>query len=218
MGYNKTMDLGFNKEELSVLRKLRTPQRIQDFLDTIPINFEIGGETCMSPRRAIRENKAHCMEGALLAAAALWLYCQPPLLLDLKTGRGDTDHVVALFKYKNYWGGITKTNHGVLRYRDPIYRDIRELAMSFFHEYFLDSGRKTLLSYSQPFDLRKVFKKYNWTVNEEDLWDLSVELDESPHSFIVPKGLKLRPASKTEIEAGKVVEWKNDFHNNRTSD
>lgn len=202
------MDLGFNKEELFVLRKLRTPEKIQDFLDTIPINFEKNGETNMSPRRVLREKKAHCMEGAILAAATLWLSGQPPLLLDLKTGWGDTDHVVALFKYKNYWGGITKTNHGVLRYRDPIYRDPRELTMSFFHEYFLDSGRKTLLSYSRPFDLRKVFKKYNWTVSEEDLWDLSVELDESPHTPIVPKGIKLRPASKTEIEAGKVTEWK----------
>lgn len=200
--------MGFNKEELAILRKLRTPEKIQDFLDTLPINFEKSGETNMSPRRVLREKKAHCMEGALLAAAALWLNGHPPLLLDLKTGRGDTDHIVTLFKYKNYWGGITKTNHSVLRYRDPIYRDPRELALSFFHEYFLDSGRKTLLSYSRPFDLRKVFKKYNWTVSEEDLWDLSVELDESPHLPIVPKGLKLRPASKTEIEAGKVTEWK----------
>ena len=202
------MDLGFNKGELSILRKLRTPHKIQDFLDAIPINFETGGETCMSPRRVLREKRAHCMEGALLAASALWLQGQPPFLLDLKTGRGDTDHVVALFKHKNYWGGITKTNHAVLRFRDPIYRDPRELTMSFFHEYFLDSGRKTLLSYSRPFDLRKVFKKYNWTVSEEDLWDLSDELDGSPHLPITRRKIKLRPAGKTEIEAGKVVEWK----------
>ncbi|HEY4525823.1 MAG TPA: hypothetical protein VJL32_01850, partial [Candidatus Paceibacterota bacterium] len=89
------MDLGFNKGELSILRKLRTPHKIQDFLDAIPINFETGGETCMSPRRVLREKRAHCMEGALLAASALWLQGQPPFLLDLKTGRGDTDHVVA---------------------------------------------------------------------------------------------------------------------------
>ena len=110
-------------------------------------------------------------------------------------------------KHKNYWGGITKTNHAVLRFRDPIYRDPRELTMSFFHEYFLDSGRKTLLSYSRPFDLRKVFKKYNWTVSEEDLWDLSDELDGSPHLPILRRKIKLRLAGKTEIEAGKVVEW-----------
>lgn len=161
----------------------------------------------MSPRRVLREKKAHCMEGALLAAAALWLQGEKPLILDLKTIADDTDHVVALFKYKNYWGGITKTNHSVLRYREPVYKTVRELALSFFHEYFLDNGRKTLDSYSRPFDLSRVLKKYAWTVSEKDLWDLSDELDESPHLPIVPHRIRMRPADRVEIEAGKITEW-----------
>src|SRR3954468_3158885 len=141
--------------EFRVLKKLNSPRKVQDFLDTVPINFERGGETCMSPLRTLRRNRAHCMEGALVAALALWMHGRPPLIMDLKTSNDDVDHLVAVFKIGRHWGGITKTNHAVLRYREPVYRDLRELAMSFFHEYFLDSGKKTLRAYSEPFDLRE---------------------------------------------------------------
>src|ERR1041385_6102244 len=121
--------------EFSVLKALNSPKKVQDFLDTIPINKEETGETCTSPLVTLRRNRAHCMEGALLAALALWIHGEPPLILDLKSSRNDVDHLVALFRVGRHWGGITKTNHAVLRYREPVYRDIRELAMSFFHEY-----------------------------------------------------------------------------------
>jgi hypothetical protein len=140
-----------SKEETLLFKKLKTPGTIQDYLDSLPSNFERRGETSRSPRLVLAHKEAHCFEGALFAAAVLWYHGKKPLLLDLKTGRGDFDHVVTLFKTNGYWGAISKTNHAVLRFRDPLYKTIRELALSYAHEYFLDNGKKTLLSYSRPF-------------------------------------------------------------------
>ena len=199
----------FNLSELTVLKKLNTPRKIQDFLETLLINFEEYGETCMSPRRVLREHKAHCMEGALLAAAALWLKGHPPLLLDLMSKNGDDDHVVTLFRQHGHWGAISKTNHAVLRYREPIYKTVRELALSYFHEYFLDNGKKTLRSYSDPLDLRKLTKK-DWVTSEKDLWYITWALNKAPHTKILTPQMSrtLRRADPIEIRAGKIVEWR----------
>ncbi len=193
------------REEFHVFKKLDTPAKVQDFLETLPINFERGGDTCRSPRMTLRARKAHCMEGALLAAAALWYHGKPPLLLDLKTGRGDESHVVALFKERSRWGAISKTNHAVLRYRDAVYVSPRELAMSYFHEYFLDDGRKTLRSYSKPFDLTKY--RGDWLTSAKHLWKLIDVLDRSPHRALAPRGIKLRKADAIERKAGKLVQY-----------
>jgi hypothetical protein len=195
--------------EFKPLRRLRSPARIQDFLNEIPTNREKGGETCTSPLVTLRRNKAHCMEGALVAALALAMQGEPPLILDLKTAPGDVDHLVVLFRRHGHWGGITKTNHAVLRYREPVYRTTRELAMSFFHEYFLHDGRKTLRSYSsRPFDLRRW--KGNWMTADEDLWDLSTAIDTAPHTPILNRKqvAGLRKADDVEVRAGKLVEWR----------
>ncbi len=201
---------GLTKEELAVLKKLSTPQKIQDFLDALPQNFEEDGETYRSPRRVLRDQKAHCIEGALLAAVALWLQGERPLLLDLKTVdiKIDSDHVVALYKKNGYWGAISKTNHAVLRYRDPIYKTVRELALSYFHEYFLVSdGQKTLRSYSRPVSLKRFGTK--WITAEDDLWHLAEALDTVTHFPLIPKGHEqhLRPASAIERKAGSMPEW-----------
>src|SRR5689334_3314224 len=105
---------GLTKEEKAAFTRLSTPNKIQDFLDSIPFNFETRGATLMSPRRVLRAQKAHCIEGALLAAAALSYHGRTPLLLDLRVSSGDLDHVVALYKENGYWGAISKTNHAVL--------------------------------------------------------------------------------------------------------
>ncbi|MDP3731184.1 MAG: hypothetical protein Q8R34_01670, partial [bacterium] len=120
------------KEEIKLFKKLNSPRKLQDFINAIPANFEKRGETLMSPRRVLRENKAHCLEGAFLVAAVLWFHGEKPLLLDLKTTDCDFDHVVALFRKGGCWGAISKTNHAVLRYREPVYASPRELAMSYF--------------------------------------------------------------------------------------
>jgi hypothetical protein len=130
-----------------------------------------------------------------------------PLILDLKTSAADVDHLVALFRVDGYWGGITKTNHAVLRYREPIYRDVRELAVSYFHEYIMNDGAKTLRQYSEPFDLRKWHG--NWTTADEHLWDLERAIDLSPHHRLVSRKqiAGLRKADSIEIEAGKITQY-----------
>ncbi len=188
------------------LKRYRTPHQIQDFLDGIAINHEKEGETCMSPVRVLREKKAHCLEGALFAAAALWAQGERPLLMNLRTTRGDDFHAVALYQSGGYWGAISKTNHAVLRYRDPIYRSPRELAASYFHEYFLGStGRKTLRGYTPPVSLARF--GYGWITRDDDLWDIADTLAALPHVSLVPAGTKLRTASLLERQATDPVEW-----------
>ncbi len=199
------------REEIAILKRLNTPAKIQDYLETLRPNFEEKGETCMSPRRVMREKKAHCMEGAIFAALALSYHGKKALLLDLRVSDHsiDDDHVVALFRENGCWGAISKTNHAVLRYREPIYKTLRELVLSYFHEYFTDTGKKTLTSFSKPFDLNK-FKKRGWETDEKDLWYLPRALDRSPHLDITTKTVRkrFRRADPVEIKAGKIVSVK----------
>lgn len=189
-------------------KQLSSPAKIQDFLNILPFNFEKHGETCYSPRMVIKYRTAHCMEGAMFAAAALRKLGHPPLVVDLRATKKDFDHVVAVFKVKGAWGAISKTNHAVLRYREPIYRDIHELVMSFFHEYFLDSGRKTLREYSDPFDLSK-FDKRNWETSDKNLFFIPDALDRSKHHKILTQQQlrNLRKADPIEIKSGEINEW-----------
>jgi hypothetical protein len=198
----------FTNDEIRLLRSLSTPRRIQDFLDAIPMNFEEDEETCLSPHRVLRERRAHCMEGAMLAATALRFAGYPPLIVDLKSFPEDHDHVIAVFQQEGCWGAISKTNHGVLRYREAVYRSIRELAMSYFHEYTMDDGRKTLRSYSRPVDLSR-FDRLGWMIDEEDVWYIPEYLDDAKHFPILTRSQigRLRKADKIEREVGKIVEW-----------
>lgn len=199
---------GLTRKEWRILKKLSSPKKIQDFLNTLPFNFEKRGETHYSVRYTLKVGRAHCFEGALVAAAALWVAGRRPLLLDLATVRPDLDHVVALFREDGYWGAISKTNHAVLRYREPIYKSVRELAMSYFHEYFLPNGKKTLRSFSNPFDISKYGTE--WLTSKENLAGLAYIIDQSPHAKILsPKQAgSLRQADKIEIEAGKITQYK----------
>ncbi|MFA6524383.1 MAG: hypothetical protein WC264_02125 [Candidatus Paceibacterota bacterium] len=201
--------LSFTKKEIALMKKLNTPVKVQDFLNTLKFNFEEDGiGTLKSPIRVLRDKNAHCMEGALLGAYILSLHGHKPLILHLKTTKHDFDHIINLFKEDGLWGALSKTNHGVLRYREPVYKNIRELVMSYFHEYFLDNGVKTLRKYSKPLDLN-IFKK-GWEVEEKDLWGIDEELDKIKHYDIASKKVfkKLRLADKIERDIGKNVEWR----------
>lgn len=199
---------GFSRQELRLFKALTTPRKIQDFLDRIPMNFEKDGETYRSPRMVLRAWKAHCMEGAMLAAVALRRIGYPPLVLDLKSTDDDDDHVVAVFKQDGFWGAISKTNHAVLRYREPVYRDIRELVMSFFHEYSLDDGRKTLRSFSRPIDLSR-FDRRGWMTAEDDVDYIPEYIDRARHyPLLHPAQIRqLRPTDRIERTIGKILEW-----------
>ena len=206
--YGQRLRALLSAPERGVLARLSSPKKIQDFVDGLPINFEETGESIFSPRRVLRENRAHCMEGALFAAACFGYHDQPALLLDFQASPVDDDHVVALFRRDRLWGAISKTNHAVLRWRDPVYRTVRELAMSYFHEYSVPSGKKTLRTVSRPFDMRR-YAPARWVTAEEDLLWLQEELDDSPHVRLVPPKMiaRLRNASPLEQRAMALVEW-----------
>lgn len=200
---------GFSKKEIALFKKLKSPAKVQDFLNSIPANMERGGETCRSPLSTLRAKEAHCMEGALLGAYILSLHGFVPYVIHLGAKNPDQDHVFVPFKVGKNWGSISKTNHAVLRYREPVYRNPRELVMSFFHEYFLNStGEKTLRSYTMPIDLRKFGKE--WIAREGDVWDIDEKITKTKHYEIMSASQikSLRKAEKIEIEAGKIVEWK----------
>ena len=198
--------LAFTKKEMALMRGLNTPAKVQDFLNKIPINKEKNGVgTAKSPVRVLREKNAHCIEGAILGAYILSLHGHKPLLVHLETTKADFEHVVAPFRVNSLWGALSKTNHAVLRYRDPVYKSIRELAMSYFHEYTTDDGTKTLRKYSDLLDLREF--EDNWMLEEGDLWGIDEELSKIQHYSVIPKGLKPRRADPIEQEAGKMTEW-----------
>ena len=194
--------------EKKIFEKLSSPNKIQDYLDHFPINFEISGETNLSPIQVIEKNTAHCLEGAVFAATALAYHGQPPLLMDFQTAYDDIDHVIALFRQNGYWGAISKTNHSIARYRDAIYKTPRELAMSYAHEYFLPGdGRKSLRAFSKPFDLSR-YPLEKWVTAREGVEWLVETIDKSPHYPILPsKNFKLRRASELEIFSTSFTEW-----------
>jgi hypothetical protein len=180
-----------SRAERSELRQLRTPEKIQRFLDcTIGYNKEHEGETCRSPRRVLRDRIAHCMEGALLAAAALRVNGYPPLLLDLEAVHDD-DHVLAIFQERGRWGAIAKSNYSGLRFREPVYRGLRELVMSYFEHYYNPKGEKTLRRYSRPVNLAR-FDRIGWMTAEEDVWAIPEYLMEVSHTPLMTRAMERR--------------------------
>jgi hypothetical protein len=185
--------------ERRVFARLDTPQKIQAYLEKLPPNFELGGETYMSPRRALKARTVHCAEAAVLAAAILIYHGQPVWLMDIRALPSDQDHIVTLFKQRGLWGAISKTNHAVLRWRDPIYRSAREVAMTYAHEYNLDFGKKSMLAYSRPFSLTH-YAPRRWVIAEEDLDWLMDALDDSPHEPVAPPHALKRRRKSTRVE------------------
>jgi hypothetical protein len=183
---------------------MNAPWKIQQFLDGLPYNTEPGGITCRSPRSVLRHRTAHCMEGALFGAAALRMTGRPPLLLDLEAVH-DTDHVIAVFREYGHWGAIAKSNYSGLEYREPIYRSLRELAMSYFHHYFNLRKEKTLRNYSRPVNLKR-FDRMNWMTAAEDVWAIPEYLCIISHTPLLPARAiaKLRSVDKRLFAAGLV--------------
>jgi len=189
--------------ERSVFRRLNTPQKIQRFLDfELAYNKEQGGETCRSPRRVLRDRTAHCMEGALFGAAALRMLGHPPLLLDLEAVRDD-DHVLAVFRQRGHWGSVAKSNYAGLRYREPVYRTLRELVMSYFEHYYNLRKEKTLRRYSRPVDLRR-FDADHWMTAEEEVWFVPEYLTEISHTDILRPPVLLGRVDERLFAAGLV--------------
>ncbi len=159
----------------------------------------------MSPKRVLRAKKAHCLEGAMLSAYALSLHGHKPLILSLKVLTKDYDHALSLYKKDGYWGAISKTNHAVLGYRDPVYRTLRELVLSYFHEYFLTTtGEKTLRGYSSPINMFR-FGTY-WIDADEELFSIAVTVYDLPHEPLLKESMipLLRKANKWEKNTASI--------------
>ena len=201
-------ELGLTAQAYARLRTLATPSRIQAFIDAIPVNREPDGETVLSVAAVLAHRRAHCIEGALVAACAQWIHGEAPLLMHLDTAGVDPPHVVALFRRGGHWGAISKTNHVALRFRDPVYRTLRELALTYLHEYTDDRGRKTLRSYSRPFDLRRVDPRL-WVTRTGPCWEVHDRLAASPHTPLMTaaQSRALRPQGEFERRASLTEEY-----------
>jgi hypothetical protein len=186
-------------KDLRTLRALKTPVQIQKFLDALPYQY---GNTAWSPQRALRERKGHCLEGSLLAAAALRLNGHPPLLMDLEAVHDD-DHVIALYRERGLWGGIAKSNFAGLRFRAPIYRTLRELALSYFENYYNLRGERTLRNYSGPVNLARLDSQH-WMISEEDVWCVPELLIAARHYPLFPDKVAqaLPRVDRRSFEAG----------------
>ncbi|MBI3679730.1 MAG: hypothetical protein HY235_04975 [Acidobacteria bacterium] len=174
-----------------MLRGLRTPGGVQRFLEEeIGYNKEENGPTCRSPRRVLRDRIAHCMEGALFAAAALAAQGHPPMLMDLEAVRDD-DHVLAIYHVRGHWGAVAKSNYASLRFREPVYRSLREMVMSYFEHYHNTRGEKTLRRYSRPLRLHH-FERIQWMTTEADLWQISERLCSLSHKSVITPAMERR--------------------------
>jgi len=171
-------------------RRLDQPVKIQQFLDAIPYNIEAERETFRSPRRVLEDRTANCIEGAVLAAAALRVQGDPPLIMDLTAVR-DEDHVLAVFRRRGLWGAIASSKFTGLRYREPVYRTLRELAMSYFEVYFNLDGERTLRGHGRPVNLAR-FDPLHWMTSENDLWAIAEHLERIPHTSLLPSGVARR--------------------------
>lgn len=191
--------MDWNKEEIKLLKSLDNPDRIQAFLDSIDYNPEY---ECRSPRWVMRRRKAHCFEGALFSAAVLRFIGFRPLIIDMKA-ENDDDHVIAVFKRNGHWGAVAKSNFTTLRYREPVYRNIRELIMSYFDFYFNTAGDKSLRSYSLPFDLT-YFDSGKWETTDDDLEYIGDKIESLRHYPVASKKMikELYRASDTMMKAG----------------
>jgi len=193
---------GLTRGELVTLRRLDRPDKVQSYLDGLTYNIETDGDTVRSPRRVMRDRTAHCAEGAFLAAAAFRVQGRPPLLVDLEAVRDD-DHVLAVYRDRGLWGAVATSKFAGLRYREPVYRTVRELVLSYFEHYYNWDGERTLRAYSRPVSLAR-FDSIGWMTAEEDLWPLVEHLTAIRHTPLIPPAAarRLVRLDKRSYEAG----------------
>jgi hypothetical protein len=194
---------GFSPRERRALRALGTPYGVQRALDAMPYHL---AATVWSPRRVLREGTAHCLEGAVFAAAALRVFGFPPLLLDLEAEQ-DTDHVLAIYRERGHWGAIAKSNFAGLRYREPVHRTLRELVMSYFEGYINLRGDRTLRAYSRPVNLARFDRRRpGWMTSDDDLWWIAEHLVGVHHTPLLRPAMvrRLHRVDRRSLDAGLV--------------
>jgi hypothetical protein len=191
--------MDWTTDEIKFLRNLSDPDKIQGFLDSIDYNPNY---ECRSPRWVIKKRSAHCFEGALFSAAALEFIGYKPLIVDMNAFNDD-DHVIAVFMEQSHWGAVAKSNFTTLRYREPVYRSLRELIMSYFDFYFNMNGEKSLRSYSRPLDLT-IYNSRHWRTTDDDLEFIGDKLETMYHYPVANMTMinNLKKATDSMMKAG----------------
>jgi hypothetical protein len=191
---------GFTTSELRIFSKLTTPSKIQRFLDSLPYSAE---ERYRCPRSVLSDRKAHCFDGAVFAAAALCLIGYPPLLVDMLPNNRDDDHILAVFRLKDHWGAVAKSNYSGLRFREPVYRSLRELIMSYFESYYNIAGEKTLVGYTAPINLKR-FAHVHWFANDRAMDAIAKGLDDARKYKVLTPSMarQLSTLDKRSYDAG----------------
>jgi len=189
----------WTKAELGVIGKLDSPYAIQNLLDTIAYSCD---PIYRSPRSVLRDGVAHCFDGALFGAAMLSRIGLPPLLVDLRAWRDD-DHILAVYRRDGHWGAVAKSNFVGLRSREPIYRSLRELALTYFESYYNLEGAKALREYSVPLELSKL-DHLNWRFSDDRLEEIAVRLDKIRHFQLMTRRMveQLVPIDRRTYDAG----------------
>ena len=173
MSFTTDLDRALTEPERRFISTLTTPAKIQAFLDEIPYSTE---HIYRCPVRVLRERTAHCFDGALFAAATLRRLGYPPLIMEMLPNDQDDDHMLAVYKRRRHWGAIAKSNFVGLRFREPVYRTLRELVMSYFEQFYNVERAKTLRSYTLPLNL-KAFDALDWMTRDDFLEHISRKLD-----------------------------------------
>jgi hypothetical protein len=189
-----------HKKELKVFSQLTSPVKIQSFLDSLPYSDE---DLYRCPRSVLLDNKAHCYDGAIFAAAALQMIGFPPLLVEMLPNDRDDDHILAVFRQGKCWGAVAKSNFVGLRYREPVYRKLRELIMSYFESYFNIAGERTLIGYTAPLNLNR-FNKLDWLIHDSAMDVIGDALNGVRNYRIITQAMarKLTRVDKRSYKAG----------------
>jgi len=174
--------------EKELIVKLNTPFAIQEFLDQVTYSSD---DFYRCPLQVLRDRLAHCFDGALFAAAALRLIGFRPLVLDMIPNSNDDDHILALFQVDRHWGAVAKSNFSGLRFREPVYRNLRELTMSYFEQYYNVEREKTLRGYTKPFSLA-AFDHLDWMTSDDSLEVIAQHFDEVPSYRLITESMAAR--------------------------
>jgi len=193
-------DRMLNSEERAIVNGLTSPAGVQAFLDSIPYSTD---EFYRCPLRVLRDRTAHCFDGAMFAAAALRRIGYPPLILDMLSNGRDDEHLLALFKDRGCWGAVAKSNFVGLRFREPVYRTIRELVMSYFEQYYNLEREKTLRGYTGPLNLRR-FDRLNWMTADETMDLIARRTEETRRVMLIDAEMeqRLSPVDERSYQAG----------------
>jgi hypothetical protein len=189
-----------NADERTIVSGLASPHKIQAFLDSIPYSTD---EFYRCPRRVLRDRTAHCFDGAVFAAAALRRIGHPPLILDMLSNGRDDEHLLALFKAGGHWGAVAKSNFVGLRYREPVYRSLRELVMSYFEQYYNVDREKTLRGYAGPLNLKR-FDRFGWMTDDAPMERIAQRTEEIRRIDLITPSMaeRLSPVDERAYHAG----------------